>query len=93
MTLVADASVWWQCYGLSLPDPQQQLLNGSRTVRRLAEQTFVQDHPDAPQIRLGIVLMLAHNLRGHVEGRSLQLLIDFAQLQVLSKPIRYKLLI
>jgi len=94
VALVADASVWWQCYGLGLPDSQQQLLNGSRTVRRLAEQTFVQDHPDAPEIRLGIVLMLAHNLRGHVEGRALQLLIDFAQLQVLSKPIRYnKLLI
>ena len=54
---------------------------GARERRRAAHE-LEQDTPDAPEVRLGVVLLVAQDLRRHVQGRAAQRLGQTARVHV-----------
>ena len=62
-----------------------QLLKSLTGEWSSAEHSLVQDDPDTPEIRLGVIKVREEDLRGHVEGGAPQASLLLILLQVMGK--------
>uniref|UniRef100_A0A182QFR3 Uncharacterized protein n=1 Tax=Anopheles farauti TaxID=69004 RepID=A0A182QFR3_9DIPT len=67
-------------------DPTGQLVQCVRAVRCRTEQTLVQYHAHAPQVRLRTVRTVQQYLRRHIQRRTLHRRVLLVQLQPLGEP-------